>query len=166
MRKQSWVAVLVAAALCVAFAAPAAAKNPDRPFGGWTVGADTGDFAKPGCPADAFIRFGSVGHGQFLHLGRVTTVVTQCTWLDMATETGSFDLGTITITAANGDTLILAHKGTFQMAPSTIEMTWEVVGGTGRFADAEGSGTGHGFSVGAGTPESTTSVWLSGRVSY
>ena len=167
MRKQSWVAVLVAAALCLAFAAPALAKSPVRPFGGWTVGADTGDPAKPGCPADAFIRYGSVGQGQMLHLGHVHVVVTQCTWLNMATGSGSFDLGTITITAANGDVLNLAQKGTFTLAPSSIQMTWTVApGGTGRFAQATGSGTGQGFSVGAGTPESTTSIWLTGRISY
>ena len=167
MRKQSWVAVLIAATLCLAVAAPAVAKDPVRPFGGWTVGHDTADFSKPGCPADAFIRYGSIGAGQMLHLGHVDVVVTQCTWLDLATGTGSFDLGTITLTAANGDVLVLAHKGTFSLVPSKIEMTWTVApGGTGRFADATGSGTGTGTSVGAGTPESMTSVWLSGTISY
>ena len=165
--RTKWVAALLAAALCLAFAAPAAGANPVRPFGGWTTGHDTSDFAKPGCPADAFVRYGSVGEGQMLHLGHVHVVVTQCTWLDEATGTGSFDLGTVTLTAANGDVLVLAQKGTFTLVPNTIEMTWTVApGGTGRFVDAKGSGTGHGTAVGAGTPESMTTVWLSGSISY
>ena len=79
--------------------------------------------------------------------------VTHCTFVDMATGTGSFGPGTITLTAANGDELHLVHRGTFRivMGPdgprSIFDMTWTVDGGTGRFAGATGSGTTHGSSL-------------------
>jgi hypothetical protein len=175
MNRQSWVAVFVAAALCLTFAAPAAAKDPDRPFGGWTVGADyEGDVTL--CPPGALIRYGSSGTGEFLHLGRVRVETIQCTWLDVETGTGWFDFGTITLTAANGDTLILAQEGTFQLSPwgspppwsSDVDVTdWVVVGGTGRFDGATGSGHGSGHSDGVGPGfSSTTTVSFSGSIAY
>ena len=68
----------------------------------------------------------------------------------MASGTGTFGPGTITITAANGDKLNLVHRGTFSlvMTPdgltSVFDMTWVVAGGTGRFAGARGAGITHG----------------------
>ena len=86
-------------------------------------------------------------------LGLTSVAVTHCTFVDMATGTGSFGPGTITLTAANGDRVDLVQQGTFQIEAtpdglaSAFEMTWVVVGGTGRFAGATGSGTTHGSSL-------------------
>jgi hypothetical protein len=142
-----------------------AAPDPER--------ADTGEPTAPGCPAGTFTRYHSSGTGYYLHLGRTRVVVTQCTRVDFATGAGSFADGTITLTAANGDRLVLAQHGTFQLSPwpgfsrSDIDvLDWVVVGGTGRFAHATGAGTGHGFSDDVATPASTTTVWLSGSISY
>jgi hypothetical protein len=173
MNRKLW-ATVAAAALCFAIAAPVAAADPSRPFGGWTSGTDTTDENATGCPAGSFIRYGNTGTGQFLHLGLVEAVVTHCTRLDVATGAGWFDDGTITITAANGDTLVLDHQGTFQLSPwetpppwtSDVELTWVVVGGTGRFENATGSGIGAGFADGVGLPGSTTTIWLSGAIAY
>ena len=143
MKRMVWATALVAA-LCLAFAAPVAAKNPVRPFAGWTNGTDSFDLAAPGCEAGAVIRYHDAGSGQFLHLGRVHVEVTHCTYMDSGTA-GHFGPGTITITAANGDTLVLRQAGSFvfdQPMPSaltsSIRLSWTVVGGTGRFDDARG----------------------------
>ena len=173
MKRMFWATALVAV-LCLAFAAPIAAADPERPFGGWSTGADTNDTNATGCPAGTFIRYGNTGTGEFLHLGRVQVVVTHCTRLDPATGAGWFDDGTITITAANRDTLSLDHQGTFQLSPwgtpppwaGDIELTWDVVGGTGRFEEATGSGVGTGFSDGVGLEGSTTTIWFSGEIAY
>ena len=52
--------------------------------------------------------------------------------------------GTSTLTAANGDTLVITFVGTVQLEgpdpedPVTFDGTWTVIDGTGRFADATG----------------------------
>jgi hypothetical protein len=173
MNRKLWVTA-AATVLCLAFAAPVAAEEPSRPFGGWTSGTDTTDENATGCPAGTFARYTNTATGRFLHLGRVQAVVTHCTRLDGATGAGWFDDGTITITAADGDTLILDHQGTFQLSPwgtpppwaSGVVLTWDVIGGTGRFENATGSGVGTGLSDGVGLPGSTTTVWLSGAIAY
>jgi hypothetical protein len=50
-----------------------------------------------------------------------------------------------TLTAANGDTLtILCQQTAVPISPGVYQATdaWAVIGGTGRFSDATGSGTG------------------------
>lgn len=170
MRKQALVAVLVAAALCLAFAAPAAAKDPIRPFGGSFTTVDSFDLSHPGCPDDAFLRPDVTGLGQFQHLGRTQIHFTHCSWLNLETGAGWTDVGEMTLTAANGDTLFLHYQATFQMDPwpdfvsSTVNtLPWTVVGGTGRFEHAAGSGTGHGFGIMA---SGGSTYWLSGTISY
>jgi len=53
--------------------------------------------------------------------------------------------GTITLTAANSDELVIAQEATSQIVGAgegfTLEGTWSVVDGSGRFADAAGSGS-------------------------
>jgi len=170
MRKRSWMAVLVAAALCLAFAAPVAAKDPVRPFGGSFTTHDTYDLTHPGCPSGAFLKADIIGQGQFQHLGRTRIHMTHCTWINFETGAGWTDVGDMTLTAANGDTLLLHYQATFQMDPwpdfvsSTIDsLPWTVVGGTGRFEHATGSGTGHGFGIMA---SGSSTYWLSGSISY
>lgn len=165
--KRTLVAVLAAAALCLVVAAPVAAGSGGvRPFETWTSGTDSMGDASP-CPAGALLRYVSVGSGSMQHLGLTGLMVSHCVWVDSPT-TGHFGAGTMTFTAANGDTLVLAQQGTYQFdafppTTSTVEMTWVVVGGTGRFADAEGSGSGAGSSdMVAGTSR----MHLSGTISY
>jgi hypothetical protein len=110
------------------------------------------------------------GQGPFRHLGWTRVHFTHCTWLDLSTGAGWTDTGEMTLTAANGDTLFLHYQATFQMDPwpdfvsSTVKtLPWTVVGGTGRFADATGSGMGHGFGIMA---SGSSTYWLSGNISY
>ena len=170
MVKRSCVAVLVAAALCLAFATPIAAADPARPFRGSFTTVDSFDLTHPGCPGDAFLRANIVGQGQFQHLGRTQVHFTHCSWLALATGAGWTGVGEMTLTAANGDTLFLHYQATFQMNPwpdfvtSTVgTLPWTVVGGTGRFEHATGSGGGNGFGVMA---SGSSTYWLSGTISY
>jgi hypothetical protein len=170
MMKRSWVAVLVAVALCLAFATPVAAADPARPFSASFTTVDSFDLTHPGCPGDAFLRANVTGQGEFRHLGRTQVQFTHCSWLNLDTGAGWTDVGEMTLTAANGDTLRLRYSATFQMDPwpdfvsSTVgKLPWTVVGGTGRFEHAAGSGTGHGFGIMA---SGSSTYWLSGTISY
>lgn len=143
---------LAALLLALATAVPAAAADPGRPFHGSWTSPDGFDLAATGCPAGAMLRFTTEGHGQFAHLGLTSVAMSHCTWVDPATLTGWFDLGPITLTAADGDRLVLGHRGTFTLVPNhgagppfasaVSTITWWVESGTGRFAKASGSGTG------------------------
>ena len=167
MKRMFWVATVVAA-LCLAFAAPVAAAGHARLFAGHDRVIDT--LIEPtNCPEGAAWRYTASGTGQFLHLGRTSVSVTHCTFVDMASGTGTFGPGTITLTAANGDELRLVHKGTFRlvMAPdgltSVFDMTWVAAGGTGRFTGATGSGMTHGSSL---LSTGTTAATYLGRIRY
>jgi hypothetical protein len=76
--------------------------------------------------------------GQATHLGRFAIEIPHV--VNFATSTAT---GTMTLTAANGDTLTASFTGQAQVAGSlvTIVETATVTGGTGRFADATGSFT-------------------------
>lgn len=139
-------AIVAAATVCLVLASPVAADSAVAvPIHGSGAGRDVGS-APNGCPAGASWRYTSTGGGEFSHLGAVMMVVTHCSWLDSPT-TGHFGPGTITLTAANGDRLVLEDRGTFEIVMgasgpvSMIQLEWTVIGGTGRFAHATGSGT-------------------------
>lgn len=134
--------------LVMAFATPAAGAAGEVPIEGTVTGAHGPlDFSAPGCPPGSEWRFPSEGSGQLSPLGEVEYSLTQCS--RSGTEPGSvLSVGTITFTFANGDTLVIAQEmrsqliGEFDPDPDgfTLEGTWTVVEGTGRFADAMGSG--------------------------
>ncbi|HZI79536.1 MAG TPA: hypothetical protein VFD69_08485 [Vicinamibacterales bacterium] len=91
--------------------------------------------------------------GQATHLGRFTIEIPHV--VNFATSSAT---GTMTLTAANGDTLTASFLGQAQVAGSlvTIVETATVTGGTGRFADASGSFTVHRlFDRVAGTTQGT-----------
>jgi hypothetical protein len=158
-------------ALSLALAAPVAAAHPVRPFGGGGTGTDTMD-GPVGCPesfATGGWRYGSTGTMHLLHLGRTTFAVSHCSMMTGPT-TGVFGSGTNTLTAANGDTLVLRHWGTFSLTMgsagpvrSDVDLHWTVVSGTGRFEGATGSGDGVGYSILAG---GKTTMLLWGKISY
>jgi hypothetical protein len=151
MKRMVWATALVAV-LCLTFAAPVSAGGHLRPFAGRDRVADT--LVTPTtCPAGASWRYTATGTGQFLHLGRTSVSVTHCTFVDFASGTGTFGPGTITLTAANGDEVHLVQRGTFRLVDtpqgltSVFNMSWVVVGGTGRYEAARGSGMTHGSSL-------------------
>ena len=126
--------------LTLGVAAPAqAGKAHPVPIKGTVSGEHWIDLAAPDCDEGALWRFGSSGTGNMSHLGKVDYVLTQCSFPD------GFRDGTITFAAANRDTLVIAQEGTFEVVGNlegfTGEGTWTVVDGTGRFAQATGSGS-------------------------
>lgn len=158
---------IIALGTVPATAATSHTSHP-QPISGTVSGADS--YAAPAdCPAGATWRFSSAGSGRMSHLGRVTFQVTHCTF---AGE-GRFAEGELTITAANGDQLFLEHSGTFELVldgsgtvvGSDVDLDWVIVGGTGRFAGASGSGEGNGSSVISGPTTSTTTMTFDGLIS-
>lgn len=139
-------ALLAAFTLVLANPVLATHGQPDRavPFHSISVGTSVDSYGSPTCPGAAW-QFFSSGMAEATHLGLASMQVTHCSWIDSPT-TGHFGPGTLTFTAANGDTLILRQWGTFEtvMTPdsftSYVTAEWEAIGGTGRFASATGSG--------------------------
>jgi hypothetical protein len=74
--------------------------------------------------------------------------------------------GTSTLTAANGDTIVIAFAGTVAFEgpnpsdPVSFQGAWDVIGGTGRFDGARGSGTYSGTAAGP-----SGELLLTGRLS-
>ncbi len=152
----------LAAVLLALPATPAAAADPVRPFGGVLIGHDSMS-SQPGCP----MYYSSVGQGQMLHLGRVSFTVAHCPVLTSPTH-GTFADSIGVWTAANGDKVYIESEGSFDLdaQPPTVShgtMTWHITSGTGRFANASGSGTATVFGDFA---TMTTTAKFSGTISY
>lgn len=145
----------VAALVLMATGSPAMATHgqPDRmvPIKGSVLALDNGQvFGTPeqlGCPDWAEWRFNSSGTGRMSHLGRAELFLTHCSRYLVAPVLGE-GIGTTTFTAANGDTFVLGHTVTFEVYFNEIPApdgfagsgSWSVVDGSGRFANATGSG--------------------------
>lgn len=155
------VTIAVAAILCLALAAPAAAADPWRPFKGGGTTADTMT-GPEGCPEGAAWRYSSAGSVTVTHLGLAWVEVSHCSWMD-----GHFGPGILTMTAANGDQLVFADWGTFEVrdagTTSYIDLHLELLDGTGRFENARADIAGVGWGViGSGN----TTMHYSGEISY
>jgi hypothetical protein len=89
------------------------------------------------------------GEGQATHLGR--TDIAGPSQVDLMS---GVQTGTSVLTAANGDTLVIAFEGSAVPEgptpndPVNFGGTWEVTAGTGRFENAVGSGTYSGRAAG------------------
>lgn len=126
------------ALLLVGFATPSSAATA-VPIKGTVMGGGGPDLTAPGC-VDAIWRFNGSGTGQMSHLGRVDYEFTHCTYPDFTADLGTFEL-----VAANGDELVMSYEGAFELVGAmegfTGEGSWTATGGTGRFANASGSGS-------------------------
>lgn len=130
---------LVVALLTLGFAAlsvaPALAKSSNTtPFGSVVSGTVTatgpGTFDLAGSGLSTFGRISYAGQVQ------ITSSDSNGVLTDVLTET---------LTSAKGDTLtLLCEETATPMSPGVYQGrdTWSVIGGTGRFANASGSGTG------------------------
>ncbi len=141
------IALALGAMLLLSIAGPAAAADPARPFRGTAAGPSTIGAPIAACPAGTMFFVEANGTGNFTHLGRVTYTLQQCAAVNFATGEGwTTKKGLMTITAANGDRLMLSYDMTFVATPVPVpttavgSMDWIVSGGTGRFAAATGSG--------------------------
>ena len=106
------------------------------------------------------------GTGIASYLGRSTNV-NHITVSGPASCPGGFaNINVETLTAANGDTLVLTgpHDQACPTGPTAVHGTgdWTVTGGTGRFAGATGHGT---FDGGADFNQGTFSFQLTGTIS-
>jgi len=89
------------------------------------------------------------GSGVATYLGRLTTDGDSQVDLVASTQTG-----TVTLAAANGDTLVIEIDGSVIFTspnptdPVTFTGGWTVTSGTGRFANTSGGGSYHGSAAG------------------
>jgi hypothetical protein len=144
------------------------------PIKGSVIGSDTFSPFDPGCRFDFApegwfpYRFTTKGTGNVSHLGKVDFVLDNCSALNPEFTAGVIGYGTITFTAANGDVLVIEHKGTSKatsLTDYTAQYTWEVVGdeATGRFDGATGKGTSIGLTS---VPDGTSKITLRGMIAY
>jgi hypothetical protein len=114
----------------------------ERPFALNARGIATFNTDASGNPISA----GVSSSGTATHLGSTTTVGTINFTPDPANPGRLLTNGTGTMTAANGDTVQLELNGALEPTPGSATATdkFDVrfVGGTGRFAGANGTGTG------------------------
>lgn len=137
MRKLSFLIALAAvatAALPLTVGADAAAREGQVPFSASFSG--TIAFTSP-------LTTFHVGSGQATHMGR--TADTGSVVLGLPDASGCYATSdTETLTAANGDQLVVQwHDPACPIGPTSFHCGghWVVIGGTGRFADATGSGS-------------------------
>lgn len=168
MRSLLRAAAVLAVSAMLLGSSPSATADADRtrPFRASLVGTDT--MGAP-CSGPGSWHYTSTGKGQLAHVGSVTIAVSHCSYMTGPT-TGVFGSGGVVYTSKSGDRLYTDHWGTFTlvMGPagpeaSIVDLHWTITGGTGRFLDASGHGTGEGYSdLAAGTTE----VLLDGVVRY
>ncbi len=127
-------ALLIALAMALSLAGPAAASEP-VPFKGTLEGVATTTFLNP-----TSVSVDIEGAGYAAHLGRYTVEVPHLVNPQTRIATGSY-----VFTAANGDTLTATFTGQASLTETpgvlTIEETATITGGTGRFSDATGTFT-------------------------
>lgn len=177
MRFTRFAALLTALLIVLASASPALGGNKEPrevPLKGATVSVEQGRIfpGEPGFPEEcdgyAWYFFAS-GTGNVTHLGKVDFELGHCT-TEISEQLTEWEGGTITFTAANGDTLEIAESGESELffpnpgPPTgfTYVGEWEVVDGNGRFEDATGSGDFDGF----GAIPGDLVIDITGTISY
>ena len=135
--------VVLTAALIIAgpMAVPVAAAADHTPF----KATFEEQVAFAPCPFPIFC-FTASGTGQASHMGRTLEQRTATFNLLLLLTTGcSPSPGAATLTAANGDQVLMSIAGTVCStgpSTSTLSFVYVATGGTGRFAGATGSGSG------------------------
>jgi hypothetical protein len=111
----------------------------------------------------------ATGTGHYEHLG-LTTITATVTITGAATCGGGLTATELdTYTAANGDKVFLTVNDVFcPISASAFQATgsFSVTGGTGRFADASGSGAFQGSVVATSATSGTFSQTITGTISY
>jgi hypothetical protein len=174
--KRPAAAAIGAAAVLAAAAGPAlAGPTPTRGFASHGSGTET-SLSAPGCQNTGThdCTVATNGTANTTHMGVGPYVSDLTIHWGSATSNGDGGYcapadGTSTITGVNGDTITEDVSGmvcevgpTSLTAPHTFTGTFTITGGTGRFADATGSGTVTGGDDGFGN----SSYQESGTISY
>ncbi len=135
-------AALACALAAVASAAPA--QSTSVPFKATVQVTDKLSFGVMTCPT--LVGGTLTGTGTASHLGAVKMQASDCVLPLMATFSYQFFNGSLTLIAANGDQLRAVYQG--ELVPTAIgspiyrlQGVYSIVGGTGRFKNAQGSGT-------------------------
>ena len=105
-----------------------------------------------------------IGQGEAVHMG-ATTAVTTDQAVNLITGDGT---ATYTLTAANGDTILLAMEAqtTFvSLSELTFAGSYTVAGGTGRFAGATGCGSLTGSATFEGPSNGVAEFTVTGTIS-
>jgi hypothetical protein len=157
----------VSGLLVAVLAAPAGADPDARPFKAVMYGELSWQQTTE-CPGPVLTH--SEATGQASHLGRSTMTGDHCT--PAGNEYGP---GAMTLVAANGDEVHMEYHGVcppWMDLPIgevlTCSLEFEIVGGTGRFADATGEGSGTASLVWLGIGEPRTAGWWAwnGTIGY
>jgi hypothetical protein len=173
-RARAVLAVAGAAMLILAIAVPASADATVRPFRGWVAGEVSFVEVPTTVCAPSATVFGGVrtegsAIGTSTHLGTTVMTSRHCTPAGEA-----FGPGTMQLVSAQGDEVWIQYTGS---APFPIPgvttvidatMQFQIVGGTGRFAEAVGSGTMHAEIVFEGFGDPSWPAWWawSGTIGY
>jgi len=132
------------------------AKKKNVPFSAHFETMSTGSVQFP------ILQLHSTGRGLGLHIGKSTLEAFPA--INLITLAVN---GTLTITAANGDEIFASFTGTRSAAgpgqPFTVNATYTITGGTGRFENASGSFEGISTGI-VGNPAGTASYV--GDISY
>ena len=127
----------------IALLAPSVhAKKPNVPFKASLITQETLGFNPVACPT-TFLQGTTVASGNATHMGSVTLRSTDC--VVQADGQLTFTDGRLVLTAANGDQIIATYSGmllpTAELPVYSLSGSYTVIGGTGRFEGATGSGT-------------------------
>ncbi len=141
-RTHAVLALAGSALLIMAIAAPVSADPGSRPLKGSVAGEVAfNPVPVTVCPNYGGLRTESSAIGTSTHLGRTAMMAQHCTPLG-----DDFGPGTMTLTSASGDEVWITYDGSAPFPGEGVtvyqgSITFKVVGGTGRFADAVGGGT-------------------------
>jgi len=144
---RSMVALAISALLVMGLVATASADPGSRPFKGWVRGevaftpVDPVTVCPPGGGLYGGLRTDSSASGTASHLGRTVMTGKHCTPAgDLITG------GTMTLVSASADAVYIEYSGSgpFPIPGVTkvivVDLDFDIVGGSGRFAGAEGGG--------------------------
>lgn len=141
-RTHAVLALVGSALLIMAIAAPVSADPGSRPFKGVVVGEVAfNEVLVTVCPNYGGLRTESSAIGTSTHLGKTVMTAQHCTPLG-----DDFGPGTMTLTSASGDEVWITYNGSAPFPGEGVtvyqgRIVFKVVGGTGRFEGAVGSGT-------------------------
>jgi hypothetical protein len=178
-----WFSLGLAVLLAVAIASPVALAGPTNvPLKASLAAQETlipGAFLPPDDVCfGSFAKGTTTVIGKASHLGRVSGGATDCINVLVPDNPPSFAFtnGALTLTAADGEQLNVTYHGTFtpvgidpsdpQTVIYAITGTFEVKGGTGRFANATGQGVLDGLEKIGVLPPFPAQLELTGTISY
>lgn len=166
---KSLLGAMALAAALLGMAGPATAALAERPLTGTVTG--TANFVPVAGCEPVGLQTQVTGSGIVTHLGPVTMTAGHCT------PAGADIAGRMILTAANGDQLQLDYTGTCDVpspdwVPGVTQIgcdnPFTVAGGTGRFADASGTGrlTATVTFMGMGAPDWPGTWVIDARIRY